>query len=372
VSGRPRIALLAADLTAGHSGIADHSLQLARALVGEGAEVAPMALAAAAGDAASLALTLPAGLSWSTRMRRLRLRLDSLVPDWVFLQLAPDLYHPRGWLGRLTPGFERALAGRRLAVMVHELGRSHALDGLDPRDPQRRRLVTFLRRLRPERVFTTTAAFRQALSDAGLAADLLPLFSHLPVTASPPGPWFDASLADAGLGEPREVYGFIGLFGRVWADWRPEAAIERAAAAARRAGLCPVVLLIGRHGLPATRLESWRRALPEVPLVDLGPRPAGTVSQLLNQLHLLLTPTPFALLGKASTVAAAAAQGLPVQATRGSVPLDGDAAFAGSLLLPPGADPAPAFARRPGSGPFRRQAAETARLLLAALGDAGR
>ena len=367
-----RLAIVTADLRPGHSGVGDYSLSLARALGAQGQEVRLLSLAAEGESGRPLDLACSVDQPWHRRTKALKTCLAALEPDWVFLQLMPQLYHPRGWLGRIGPGLVRALEGQRLAVMVHELHASCIL-GRDAAPAARRRRQTaaslaLLERMQPQAVMTSNALYRDRIASAGLAARVLPLFSHLPAGPEQPGAWLEEALRAVGLKMERERTAFLLAMGRLRADWEPFEALAALAAAARRRRRRPLLLVAGRSGMTAERLDCWRRRLPVMAFLDLGPQPARHLVQLLNLAQVLLTPTRYEILGKSSIAAAALAQGVPVLPSEGD-PGSGEQAPPGfeGLFLRPGSDPAALFERRPGSGPFQPQLEGVAARLLTLL-----
>ncbi|MEO1193385.1 MAG: hypothetical protein AAFY02_16610 [Pseudomonadota bacterium] len=353
-----RIAIVTADLRPGVGGIGDYSLCFAEGLAQAGVTTGLFALAAQ-GDAEAGLLSLPASLNPALRAERASAALLSFQPDCVFLQMAPDLYGPAP-----LPLLAGALQGQRLAVMVHETG---ALLSDPPEqaggDPS---FFGALRALQAAMVFTTNPPFQSALAAADLPSQLLPLFSHLPVSARQPGAWLDQAFKEAGLAREGNWL-LIGLFGRVRDDWSAEESLGQISATAAELGRQPLLLIFGQSQLTAARLQTWRDRHPDLCFLTLGSQPAERLVALLNVLHLLLTPTPLAYLGKASTAAAAAAQGVPIFVGAGAPQLDRPPAFQGAPIIPLGGDLRPALAREPGSGPFRPQRADTIRRFLVAL-----
>ncbi len=371
--GEPAIAIVTADLREGLSGVGDYCLRLAAALRERGAATRLAALASPAAGTPGLDLECRAEAPWSARLRLLETALDRWRPGWVFLQVMPDLYHPGALLGRQIAGLAGALAGRRIAVMVHELESSRT-PGYDRPARQRRArqagaVFRLLEALRAEVVVTSNRTYRRRLQAAGFDAQVLPLFSHLPVGPEAAGAWLDRAL---GVRGGRAGAALFGVIGRIPADWAPEGAFAACSAAAGSAGLRPVFVFAGHGGPGKARLAVWRAALPDLTLVDLGPLSAPRLVQLLNSLHLLVSQTPYEVLGKSSAVAAALAQGLPVLACQGVA--DGEAPlpeWPARLILPPGSRPDRALARRPGSGPFEQRLGATAESFLALLRAAG-
>lgn len=368
-----RIAVVTADLTPGSGGIADHSRVIAGALRAGGAEAALLSLADRAADLDSPAeRRLPAALPWPRRIDLARRFLDARGTGGAILQLGPYLYDPKGLLQRVAEPLSAVLAGRRLAVVLHEtwvgeLAMHRWRDRLIGR-LQRRGLEGLLRRLAPAGTFVSLPLYREQLARRGVAAALLPLPGNLPVAPTPAGAWLAERFAAAGLDLGDPALAVAGIFGGHWPRWSPEPALGRFVAAALAAGRRPVLLLIGRHGSPPARLEAWRRRHPRLAVVETGERPAAQLSGTVNSVHCALAVTPWELAGKSGSLAALLEHGVPTLATWGDPRRDpGLPADRRDLLLPPGSDPAPLLDRRPGSGPWRPLAPAVAARLREAL-----
>jgi hypothetical protein len=365
-----RIALVTANLEPGRDGIGDHCRRLAQALAEAGASPRLLALAdrgvAQATAEHPATLRLPAALDWSARLAEGRRFLAGC--DGVSLQLAPYLYHPKGLLGAATAPLAALLAGQRLQVTLHETWvgwyRTHGLGDRLVGWRQRRDLLALLRRLAPRALDTSLPVYARQLARHGLAARVRPVFGNLPAGPTPPLAGLEALLRDAGVEPGRAL--LVGTFGSGWPGWEPRAALAALQAAATAAGRRLVLLLIGHHGVAARRLAAWRD--PGRTLLATGPLAPAEAAAALNAVSGVLAVTPYDLAGKSSALAACLEFGLPALTTWGAAPGPAPVLPAFQpLVLPPGADPAPLLARRPGSGPFRPQAGARATALLETL-----
>lgn len=365
-----RIALVTAGLAPGSGGIADHSRVVASALRAQGVPAAVLALAER-GPAVDepLERRLPIDLPWAARVQAARAFLDARAPDGAILQLAPTLYDPRGLLQRASGPLLAILAGRPLAVVLHEtwIGElpQHGWRDRATGPLQRQGLLRLLRRLAPLEIAVSLPLYRAQLARRGLDTAAVPLPGNLPVTREPPGDWLRERFAAQGLALGDPALAVAGTFGGHWPRWSPEPALGAFVAAAQAAGRRPVLLAVGRHGSSAERLAAWRAAHPALALVETGEQPGDRLSGALNALHCALAVTPWELAGKSGAIAALLEHGVPTLCTWGDSGMEnGVPEDRRDLLLPPGSAIAALLDRRPGSGPWRPQAAEVAARLL--------
>lgn len=372
-----RVALVCAGLAPGSGGIADHTRVVAEAMRGAGTEAALLSLAER-GPAVDVSLErrLPADATWPQRVRAARSFLDARAPDGLLLQLSPTLYQPRGLLQRVAAPLLAILAGRPIAVMLHETWVGE-LPQHDWRDRlvgplQRRGLLALLHRLAPLQVAVSLPLYRAQLARRGLAARVLPLPGNLPVTSDPPGAWLAERFAAQGLRLGDPALAIAGTFGGHWPRWSPEPALAAFVAAAEAAGRRPVLLAIGRHGSTRDRLAAWCAPHPRLALLETGEQPGDRLSGAVNALHGALAVTPWELAGKSGAIAALLEHGVPTLCTWGDARLEnGVPEDRRALLLPPGSPVAPLIERRPGSGPWRPLAPAVAAALLQPLAASG-
>jgi len=327
--------LVCSALEAGRDGVGDYC----RVLAGEFAKLGHQSMALAlndrfverearaedASDRLQL-VRLPARAPASERYALAAGVIEEWRPDCVSLNFVSYGFQKRGLpvqeLLRLPPLF----AGRKLAVMLHELWVGLDDDRL-PKNRlfygpvQRQLLFALLRRLHPAHLGTTNACYREVLARYGFDAQVVPLFGNVPVGAETAETWLYEALAQQGAIGPdfdRRRSWLFGMFGLIDPSWPATAMFARLADIARRADRRIVVVSAGSAGADAAPVfERAKAALPEVSFALLGRQPAEQISQFLNTVDFGLSSYPYALLGKSGAVAAMLEHGLPVIVGRG-------------------------------------------------------
>jgi hypothetical protein len=260
---------------------------------------------------------LAATLSWSKRAKMLGDLLRDFDPNWVSWQLVPYGFHPKG----IIPAgcFQLIDAARPWAshVMLHELwiGLSSS-DRLSPRiigALQRRRLLQFLRQLKPACIHTSNSAYQLALAQQQWPSELLPLFGNMPVL--PVKTYVArAELTDLLGGSAQAESLCLGvIFGTIHPQWQPEPTLEWLEACARHLGR-PVGLLalgrVGSHGNELlARLSSEQNTIS---IFSAGPQTPEKISHLLQAADFGIATHPWALIGKSGSAATLLEHGLPV------------------------------------------------------------
>ena len=327
--------LVCSGLEAGRDGVGDYCRILAEEFANLGHHCMALALndrfverEARAANAATRAelVRLPASESPRARYARGRAVLEEWRPDWVSLNFVSYGFQNRGLPIAELSELPRLFADRKLAVMLHELW-----VGLDQdRAPksrflygpaQRRLLFALLRRLRPARLGTTNACYRDVLARYGFDAEVVPLFGNVPVGGETAEDWLYGVLAQEGAIGPdfdRHRTWLFGMFGLIDPSWSATAMFSRLADIARGAGRRVVVASIGNAGEHASSLFARAKtAVPELGFAVVGRRPPEQISQFLNTVDFGLSSYPYTLLGKSGAVAAMLEHGLPVIVSRG-------------------------------------------------------
>ena len=325
-----KIAFLCTSLAPGRDGVGDYVRQLAAACAEHGHVCLLVALhdRHLAPSAALLQRTnevrLAASLSWSRRAAMLTDLLRDFEPHWVSWQIVAYGFHPKGIL---PPGSFALIDSTRLwenHVTLHELWL-----GLAQRDRlrmkvvgalQRRRLLAFLRHLRPACVHTTNPAYQLALAHHGWPSELLPLFGNMPVL--PVKPYLArAELTDLfGQSFPQKP-GWIGvIFGTIHPQWRPEPTLNFLRAVSEHSGQSIALLALGRSGAHGAKLLSElsgaRSGISGISLFVAGPQTPERISHVLQAADFGLATHPWALIEKSGTTATLLEHGLPVLVPR--------------------------------------------------------
>ena len=248
-------------------------------------------------------------LPWSERTERLNADLDSLNPDWISLHYVPYAFHPKGLSLGLLKCVKAVKTTAQWQIMAHELW-------VDPNASLRNRLLSTLQQLisrrifstlRPHEVHVTNHLYQTILSDCGIQANILPLFSSIPF-----------SPCIARLDQPSSQWTFI-LFGSINRDWKPEPLLRQIESARQlhEIKLCRFVSVgnIGEYG--ALLWDSLASSsYPAFTFSRLGELPAALVSEQLQNANFGIAVVPSALVGKSSSVAAMISHGLPVIISR--------------------------------------------------------
>ena len=305
-----RILFLAASAVPGAGGVGDYALSLAGRLEAEG-------------HVASVFGVAEAGEGWEERFRA---ACREFRPDWVSLQFVCYAFDRRGLVRGLGRKLRDMAPGVPWHVMCHELWIG-AKRGAPLRErllglAQRAAIAGMLRDLRPRRIDTSNAVYRDLLARAGFDAGLLPLFGNIPVAPLPVDgdAALRALLASHGVdldGPGRDRAFLAGFFGALHPIWPPEPLFSHLARAQEKSGRRTVLVSVGRLG-PGREL--WARLAREYgdrfAFVALGEQPPALISRLLQHLDCGLATTPWQVIGKSGSAAAMAEHGLPVVVNR--------------------------------------------------------
>jgi hypothetical protein len=253
-------------------------------------------------------------MDWSAPARQ---AVEAFRADVVTLQWVPYAFHARGVPWGIQKGLERVARGRMAHVMCHEIwigaemGATlrHRLEGAAQRSVMRR----IFRALRPRSVHTSNSAYSGVLKEAGIEAEVLPLFGSIPITG-------------AHIEREPGVARF-GMFGELHPVWPPEPLLGRLRALGKRIEIAH----IGRIG-NGERLwrEFEQRYGGEIAFKLHGEQPAARVAQFFAEVDFGIATTPLALIGKSATATAMLEHGLPVIVNRD------DVRYAGADPAPPG------------------------------------
>ena len=317
----------------GRDGVGDYSVRLGSALVAQGHRVLLIAERDFAVTAAYPVaveregipvLRLPGSLPDEQRARALREALEDFAPDWVIVQFVCWGFANHGVLDPPLAALVAALSGRRIALYCHELwlglerGASvrHRLWGWR----QRRAMLRFFSDLRPARVMTSNPVYRNVLAQFGWDANVVPLFSNVPLCVEG-GPRFLSLLEErAGrrLWNSRSEVVMLAVFGSADPEWQPQAALRWIDAEARRRNRRVLLVIAGRRS-PRDEALMTRLAgevASSVTVLTIGEIPPEVVSGLLQEADIGLPTGDWLRLGKSGVAAAMSAHGLPMLVVR--------------------------------------------------------
>jgi hypothetical protein len=265
-------------------------------------------------------LRLPAIQPWRERVALAQQFLDRFEADWLSFQFVCFGFDNKGLVHQLLFHIQPLLKNRNVHVMFHELWVNHG--GREPLkfviwgSLQRFLVLQFLARVHPQQVHTSNTAYLQSLKQAGIEADLLPLFGNIPIANRREDAWLFDLLNQQGFAinqESRSVCWLMLFFGALHPIWPPEALME----ALEKVALCQqkriAILHAGRIGpgesLWASLVERYSKTFT---FVRLGALPEEQISELFLSVDFGISATQYQLLGKSGSAIAMLEHGLPV------------------------------------------------------------
>jgi glycosyltransferase involved in cell wall biosynthesis len=332
-TGPLKILFVCSCLEPGGDGVGDYTRRLAAELRARGHDCYLLALAdthvkkataADFGDTNGI-LRLPATDSWPERIRQAKRFRESVEPDWISWQIVLYGFDPRGLGFGLGRRCREISGGCKNQVMFHEIWIGEAerstLKNKIIGKLQRLIVKDLLSKLRPLVVHTHTPLYQHLLGGLGCHAAILPLFGNIPLTTRPCFEWPAEKWPEGRVPFPvaeRDSWWIFVMFGSIHPEWDAADFLQRAAAAAQRAGKKCVLIALGRPGANGERLlqalqkhegDSWR-------FINLGWRPQEEISQCLLMADFGVSTVPPEYLFKSGTAAAMIEHGLQVIATR--------------------------------------------------------
>lgn len=252
---------------------------------------------------------LPAVESWNDRCATLSSLVSRFDPDWISLQYVPHGFQVKGLPFAFVRRIGRLVSGRSSHVMFHELWGGSGNKLTDPVicALQKHLLARIQRELRPRVVNVTNEFYRKRLKSIGVASEVLPLFSNIPVM--PP----ESTSRDE---RRRWVFAIFGTLRKGWEFERLLAEIDRARKAS---GIneCRFVS-VGRLGDYGQAL--WERmqqtGYEHFIFERRGELEDSDVSRVLHSADFGIAVSPLEIIDKSGAVAAMREHGLPVIVTR--------------------------------------------------------
>jgi hypothetical protein len=311
-----KLLFLCTSLEPGRDGVGDYTRLLADACIAAGHEVRLIALndehLVSGGSEwqrgpnhEMLCVRLSPNERWDERFATTLAIIQEFNPDWLSWQVVPYGFHPKGLIPHQAAAFGELGRNRNVHVMLHELwiglSRGEPMKNIAYGALQKRRMMQFLRALRPSLLHTSNVTYQTVLAREGCTAHILPLFGNMPVTELvPPVP--NAS----------EWIG--GIFGTVHPQLEPKPCFDQLAEGAKVSGRRLRILGIGRLGPYGDQMFAAmsREYAGVVEFTVIGEKEPAEVSRLLQTLDFGIATHPWALVGKSGAVAAMLDHGLPV------------------------------------------------------------
>ena len=270
-------------------------------------------------------LRLPTSMAWSKRIDKASNYLGETDPEWISLQFVPYGFHAKGIIGSLAKRLEPLTRGRKIHLMMHEIwiGESKEYNFKDRIVGlvQKNFVLQLIKSLKPIIIHTSNPAFRFLLQRNGVVAQELPLFGSIPVETPVEINPVLKELSNRSHPidkDTRKIFLLIGIFGTLHPQWQPEPLFTQLKIAAEKLGRKIIFLAAGRLGSAGENI--WKNLTKKYSnsftLINFATQPKRFLSHYLQTLDLGVATSPWALIGKSSTVAAMLDHGLPVVVTR--------------------------------------------------------
>lgn len=324
-----RILFICSSLEPGRDGVGDYVRRLGAELIRQGYRASAMALndkfvgsveneIQYDNKTGLTVLRLPASGGMQQKIDIAKTYINKFNPDWLSLQFVIFGYHPRGLPFGIEKHFQTIVAGRRLHIMFHEIW-----VGITRKSPLKHKIYGFLqqriikkliRTLHPRVITTTNGLYQAVLKSRHIYAEIIPLFSNIPVL-----PRDEAFIRAAenvlgiSAGE-RSGYYVAGVFGSLYPGAGLEKAITQCLDITREHHKKLVFIAVGRLGAEGISIfEQLQQQFGQVVrFYSFGERPPEIISQLLGMMDAGVSCTPAEHIGKSGAYAAMRAHGLDV------------------------------------------------------------
>lgn len=250
------------------------------------------------------ALRIPKFLKRKVKMLIAKQEVDKFDPDWLSLQYVPFSFHKRGIPWGLAADLEKLGKGKKWQIMFHELW-----VGMDVESSlkikiwgkaQQYLIKKTLYRLKPAVINTQSNLYRAQLENLGYKAEIIPLFSNIPV------------LSGRLVSTKNGFISFV-VFGLIHPGAPIKEFVQEVATYSRKINKEVRFTFIGRCG---EELGNWRLACEEMGFKTrvLGEQNPEKISEVLSESDWGISSTPFFQIEKSGTVAAMREHDLPVYA----------------------------------------------------------
>ena len=310
-----RILFLCGSLEPGSDGVGDYTRRLALELSFQHHSVSVIALNdrfvseiyEGREDKSNICLVrIPDNYSNNQKISIAKEWTNKFNPDWISLQFVPFSFHPKGMPVNFS-GFLRGIGDKhRWHIMFHELWtitKSSLPSKIKLTGYIQRRIITQLvKKLQPVSVHTQAQFSSHRLKRVGINAEILPLFSNIPLTKEIGN---DETLQKPG-GQIRIV-----SFGSIYPNALINRFAEDASSYERKYKVQIILTLVGNSGPHQfSWIAAWRDA--GLTINVMGEMPAEGVSEILGTSTIGISSTPFVMMEKSGSVAAMREHGLPV------------------------------------------------------------
>lgn len=312
-------------LEAGKDGVGDYTRRLAEQYSAKGVSCFVVALydpyvrqAEILSQDNLVLFRLPHHVPFHHKIDQCKKNLGNISFDWISLQYVSYAFDKRG-LNSSLPHFISQMKGpgTQVHIMFHELW-----IGEDMGAPWQKKILGHLQRFlikrmvrkcQPRKIHTSIPIFKQLLKNNEIEANLLPLFSNIPINKTPDFTWISSKLEKESVA--REHTFIVCMFGSIIPDWDPTLCSKTLNEISNRSGKTILLLSVGKIGAGNGLWEKMKQTHLDWKFVLLGEQPPERISDVLHFADCGLSSVPSHIIGKSGAFAAMREHGLPVLCT---------------------------------------------------------
>lgn len=235
--------------------------------------------------------------------------LENFNPDWVSLQYVPFSFHPKGLPVGLSRHLKLLTGNRFFEIMFHELwvsiDRSADLKIKIWGKIQLELILSLSKHLNPTIVHTQSGLYRTMLTNHGIDAQLLPLFSNIPL-----------EINQSNYNKIKPDFKQIGtislvLFGSVHKNAPVQTFASELKSYSAKISKKIKLIILGRSGEEA---EKWSDEFLKLNMevFSTGEQTEENISKILSESDFGISTSAFEMLEKSGSVAAMVEHGLKV------------------------------------------------------------
>jgi hypothetical protein len=235
--------------------------------------------------------------------------VDNFNPDWLSLQYVPFSFHPKGLPVGLSKHLKLLTEGRHFQIMFHELwvGINQSM-GIKLKvwgKMQLELIFSLIKNLDPDIVHTQTGLYQAKLSKHGIQAQLLPLFSNIPLEIS------QLNIYDGKSGFKKNDAVSLVLFGSIHKNAPIQQFALELKTYSEKISKNIKLVILGRSGKEAERWSDEFRNL-NMEVDSFGEQSDINISKILGESDYGITTSAFDILEKSGSVAAMVEHGLNI------------------------------------------------------------
>ncbi len=238
-----------------------------------------------------------------------------MQPDWISFQYVPYGFNRKGLPFYLPAKIKQIVNGSNWHIMFHEMW-----IGISSLSPLRHKLYGFFQKsialamikyIHPKKITTTNYLYQAILRQKNIEADVIPLFSNIPVSNRDTG-FLEQIENKYSIQFDNEMFYVIGVFGTIYPMASLPKVLPTVVSSIDRQKKV-VVIFFGRNNHPQ-ELTHLKSILSSTIIIELGELPANKVSSIFAVLQEAVLCTPVEHIGKSGVYAALRLHNIKVSA----------------------------------------------------------